>query len=206
MQNSVARFLLAMCFAVATSAADARSAGAKAPAKPVFYATSAACAAAGIFSRIECDNAFDNASAELRAQRLVFSSRIDCLVEFRLCERQGDDGAYTPVMLGVEIVKGRGGGLATPVLAVPTRQGLLPPQPIASLEGTASELGADGPEPVSLPTDHFQRLDPKDVREASGRFRRPDETFSSVFLLDAPPPRETAQQRRARLQEAPFVE
>jgi hypothetical protein len=209
LQTAAKRFLLPPLLLLGAAEAAARPSLSPMPPKPAFYATSAACAAARIFSKVECDNAFSSAFAEIRTRRLAFSSRIDCMVQFHLCERQGHDG-YAPVVLGVEIVKGRGGGLVTPVLAVPTPPGLLPQQPIAGPIESREDAADTEPlarRPILLPTDHFERVDVGDVREAWGRFRRLDEAVAPVSVADEPVrTRETPQQRRARLQEAPFIE
>lgn len=196
-------------------------------AKPAYYATSAACAAAKIFSPQQCDNAFRNAFAEMRARQLAFPSRIDCIVQFHLCERDGLNGTYAPLVLGVEIVQSRGGGFATPVLAAPTPQGLLPPQPIVRLQEDLPLSGNAAGRLALLPTDHFERVDPNSVREAWAHFRGRDETVLPSLVADAPmepdeaqpferwrlraakesaTPKETPEQRRARLQKAPFIE
>jgi len=203
--------LLLSCGAVC-AAADRAPRAAK-PAKPAFYATSEACAAAGIFGKSQCDNAFSNAEAQIRGRRLAFASRIDCLLRFRLCERlagRGAEGDYSPVVLGVEIVRGPGGGLATPVLATPTPRGLLPSLPIAirsaSLEDPREPESLVRRAPV-LPTDHFAPVDPGGVREAWAHFRPRAESPPEFNVEEEPAkPRETPQQRRVRLQDAPYVD
>jgi len=196
----------------ATASAEARGRAAEADAKPFFYATVEACAAGKVFSRGECDAAFGNALAAIRARRLFFASRIDCLLEFRLCERQDGVGGFVPALLGVELVRDRGGGAATPVLAVPTPRGLLPPQPIAGRAEPAlrerEPLAIVRRTVVALPTDHFEPVDPSGVRDAWTHFLpretpAPEPTF---FESEPDKPRESPQARRQRLESAPFVE
>lgn len=207
LQKAAGRFVLAALLVLSAGGrVNARAPLEGDSAKPAFYATSAACVAAKIFNRRECDNAFSNAVAQLRDRRLAFSSRIDCMLQFHLCEQQGQDGVYVPVVLGVEIVKGRRGAFATPVLAVPTPPGLLPPQSITSIVAPR-ETESVPRKLVLLPTDHFERVDPSGVREAWRHFRRREMGISPVFVADEPgKPRETPQQRRLRLLEAPFIE
>lgn len=184
------------------SSGDAAAARVREPAaKPAFYATSAACVAAGLFKKQECENAFANAAAEMREERFASSSRVDCILRFRLCERSEQEGLYSPVALGVEMTRASGVAYSTPVLAVATPQGLLPPRP--TVDVAAPPSGETRPL-MGLPTDHFERIDPRSVREAWSHFvPRQSEAFSA-FVTEADS--ESTQTRRARLQAAPYVE
>ena len=106
--------------------ADSRVTRAEFIEKPVFFATRGACAASKMFRTRECDNAFENAGVEMRARRLSFASKLDCMVQFELCERRSNASGrgFAPVMLGVEIIKGPSGGVAAPVIAIDTARGL----------------------------------------------------------------------------------
>jgi len=54
----------------------------------------------------------------LRDRAPKFAEKIDCVVKFRFCEKNGSD--FGPAALGVEIVRSRTGWSARPVLAVET--------------------------------------------------------------------------------------
>jgi len=170
--------------------------------KPVFFATRAACAASRIFRKLECDNAFDNAFAEIKARHLSFTSRMDCVARFRLCERAGGggapQGAFAPVMLGVEIAKRPGGGVAMPVLAVEATPGLFSPRPIASVHAPAARADQSA-----------GRVEPPDARRvqedgasdhASGPAGPAAAADKTVWMR-----RETPGEWRERLKNAPFI-
>ncbi|HXY59017.1 MAG TPA: hypothetical protein VEH76_10605 [Methylocystis sp.] len=203
-QNSVTGIisLTGLFFLNSCGGAAARETTHEPPAKPAFYATSAACVAAGQFKKQECENAFANAATEMREEQLSSPSRVDCILRFRLCERSGQEGLYAPVALGVEMVRTSGVAYSTPVLAVATPQGLLPSRPTVAL----APPPFDETRPImGLPTDHFERIDPRSVREAWSHFipRQPEE-IPAAFVTEADS--ESMQARRARLQTAPYIE
>jgi hypothetical protein len=189
-------------FFASADAAAARASVHQPAAKPAFYATSAACVTGGLFKKQECENAFDNAAAEMREEQLASPSRVDCVLRFRLCERSEQEGLYAPVALGVEMTRASGVAYSTPVLAVATPQGLLPPRPTVAMAEPPS--GETRPL-MGLPTDHFERIDPRSVREAWGRFvPRQGEPARADLVTEAKS--ESTQARRSRLLAAPYVE
>ena len=192
---------LAGLFFLSSSDGAAARATIQPPAKPAFYATSGACVAAGLFKKNECDNAFSNAASEMREERFASASRVDCVLRFRLCERSEQEGLYAPVALGVEMTRTSGVAYSTPVLAVATPQGLLPPRPTVA---TAPPPSSETRPLMGLPTDHFERVDPRSVREAWGHFT-PQQTEAFPALVTQAES-ESSQARRARLLAAPYVE
>lgn len=201
--NAIGIISLAALSFFSSGGGAARAAAREPPTKPAFYATRAACVAAGQFNKHECENAFSNAAAEVREERLSSPSRVDCVLRFRLCERTGEEGSYAPVALGVEMVRTSGVAYSTPVLAVATPQDLLPARPTVAM---APPPAPGEPRPLmGLPTDHFERIDPRSVREAWGHFiPRQPEAVPAAFVAEADS--EPTQARRARLQAAPYVE
>jgi len=190
-------------WAISTPAAAASNA------KSAFFATRSACVASGKFDRRECDNAFSNAFAQMRVRRLVFTSKIECAIRFRLCERpdnaSGDAGLFGPVMLGVEIVPGRGGAAATPVFAVENPHGLFAPTPIR-VAWAAPNGSAPATERADLPTDHFATVDPRGVRAQWAHFQPRRLVVHASARENFGSDRESEEARRARLREAPFVQ
>ena len=94
------------------------------------FASAAACRSSGLFSADDCVAAFDRAEILMRERAPHFPDRIDCVLSFKLCERQ--DGAYRPSMLGVDVRKAPGGTEAVPILAVEAPRGQFrdpPPAP-----------------------------------------------------------------------------
>lgn len=164
--------------------------------KSFFFATREACDAAGLFDKYECVNAFVNASTELKARAPTFVNRTDCLLRFGLCESDPVDGRYTPVLLGVEIFETRLGGLATPVLAVASPQGMFRPHPIQGLEQTDPSRAPGEAEAAGGPLAPVLVLPSADGRRVEAR--NPSD-FSRH-------PSETPAQRRERLLKAPFIE
>jgi hypothetical protein len=106
------------------------------------FASVAACRGSGVFSAGDCAAAFDQAAELMRARAPHFSNRIDCVLSYKLCERQ--EGGYQPSMLGVELRKTRGGTAARPVLAVEAPPDLFQtpaiPNPSNPLPQTAAGL------------------------------------------------------------------
>lgn len=100
--------------------------------KSYFYASRRACASAGQFSEQDCAAAFERVDALLRERVPKFADKIDCVVQFKLCERDDAEG-YLPAVLGVEIVRAPKGLVALPMLAIETPAELLrdpePPPP-----------------------------------------------------------------------------
>lgn len=164
--------------------------------KSFFFATREACDAAGLFDKYECVNAFVNASSELKTRAPTFLNKTDCLLRFGLCESDPVDGRYTPVLLGVEIFETRLGGLATPVLAVASPQGMFRPHPIQSVEpadpsrarGETEAAGGPLAPVLILPSADGRRVEARNPGDFSRR------------------PSETPAQRRERLLKAPFIE
>jgi hypothetical protein len=90
-----------------------------------FFASPEACRGSGVFSPADCAAAFARAADLMRERAPHFSDRIECVLAFKACVRQErQDGPYLPAMLGVEMIKGRGGAIARPALAVETPEGL----------------------------------------------------------------------------------
>ncbi len=191
---------------------------AAAPLKPAFFATPGACVASKIFSRSECDGAFGAALAEIRARGFTFTSQFDCVARFRLCERDGDAAmtsakhAFRPVMLGIEIAQGPRGRVAKPVFAVETPPEALLPKRAESVVGTTETRDAqENPENLpqrsaELPVDHFERVDSwEEIKKSWGRFQLKAAASPISPAAEDSHPRETPQQRRERLQNAPFI-
>lgn len=192
--------------------ADSRQTRAAPIEKPVFFATRAACAASKIFSAQECDNAFDNAVAEIKTRRLSFASRIDCMVRFRLCERFGgaSEAVFAPALLGIEIAKGPGGRVAAPVLAVETTPGFFPARSIASVYAPPTDTQGNSEDTQARAdrfSDHFALVDAGKIRENWTHFRTRQSAGSAASGDQAAwTRRETPQERRDRLKNAPFIE
>jgi len=89
----------------------------------LYFASPEACVASRAFERDECENAFANASFELRRSVGESSSRAECAQRFQLCERNKETGRYAPVMLGVELVNSTHGWTTAPILAVELTEG-----------------------------------------------------------------------------------
>jgi hypothetical protein len=184
-------------------------------AKSAFFATRAACVASKMFREQECDNAFDNALAAIQAHHFSFTSKFECAIRFRLCDRVEDaieaspKGAFAPILLGVEIIKESTDAVAKPVLAVETSSELFPFYSITSLyppkvpsppQEAIPQRGAD------LPTDHFALVDSREIRKAWAHFSANQAGRAPSADVDADlPRRETPQQRRERLRNAPFI-
>ncbi len=197
---------------VAVLCADSRPSRAGPFERSVFFATRAACATSKIFSVRECDNAFDNAVAEMKTRRLGLASRMDCISRFRLCERLGgaSEGAFVPVLLGIEIAKGPGGGVAAPVLAVEMTPGFFPARSIASVYAPRADTQGNHEDVQARAdqlTDHFELVDAGRIRENWAHFRTGQSAELAVSRDQAAGTRrETPQERRDRLRNAPFVE
>lgn len=86
------------------------------------FASPEACRGSGFFSASDCASAFVHAADLVRERAPHFADRIECVLSFKLCDRQ--DGSYLPSMLGVEMRNGPGGTVALPMLAVVTPRGL----------------------------------------------------------------------------------
>jgi len=187
--------------------------------RPAFFASPRACAASKLFSKQECDDGFGDALAEIRARGLTFMSQFECVARFRLCERV-DPGAeadskhaFRPTLLGIEIARGPGGRLSKPVFAIETSPELFPPNPTVSAVPLATEARG-GQESVQrvrrpsaeLPVDHFEVVDSQEIKRRWASFQLKAEDPSSAPVAAESRQRETAQQRRERLQNAPYIE
>jgi uncharacterized protein YgiB involved in biofilm formation len=204
------RLLLCSTFSLLAIGGGCFEGQARPIAKSYFFATREACAASGAFRKRDCEAAFANAFVQLREQAPSFSSRIDCQLRFRLCEIRRDDAAsersaqpiYGPVALGVEIADtGAGAVAAAPVFAVETPPGMFPARPVSRAYENHEQNALLAP-----PTDRFEpfsRLrapNSNELIEASG---------FSAFIQEkggGSQSRETQQDRRARLRNAPLVE
>jgi hypothetical protein len=185
--------------------------------KSAFFASPGACVASKAFDRTECDGAFGSALQQIGLRDFVFASQFECVARFRFCERvtAGADArrSFRPVLLGIEIVRGPRGCHAKPVFAVETPPELLAPRPQTSVvartrEGRGAATNALTPPRLSLgpPVDHFASVDFLAIKRRWSGFQRDAEISPSVSAATDMQPRETAQQRRERLQNAPFVE
>jgi hypothetical protein len=111
--------------------------------KSYFYASRRACASAGQFSEQDCAAAFERVDALLRERAPKFADRIDCVVQFKLCEQSAE--GYLPAVLGVEIVRAPKGLVALPMLAIESPPELLrDPEPAPPDRGYAAD-GAPQP-------------------------------------------------------------
>lgn len=183
---------------IALTLAGAFANGAHAAGKSFFFATREACNAVRLFNRNECANAFANAASEVRARAPSFAVKTECVLRFALCEVDHVSGHYSPIMLGVEIFDAGSGGLTEPVLGVANPPGLFQPHTIRSLVTVVSPPSEEDPSRAAslsssimqppLPSDHFVTFG--DAQDSS-------ETKHPV---------ETPAQRKARLQQAPFIE
>lgn len=165
-----------------------------------FFASVQACIAARNYEKRACINAFVNALAEIRERRLAFSSRADCVLRFRLCEKVEDGAdapagrAFAPVLLGVEISHGPKGLLAAPVFAIETPPDLFPPKPILQATEAAGEPFAG-------------RVNSASVREDGTRVGvRRSRNAAPRAVVKEERPRETPEQRLQRIRNAPFVD
>ncbi len=185
--------------------------------RPAFFASPRACAASKLFSKQECDNGFGDALAEIRG--LTFVSQFECVARFRLCERVGGGAeadskdAFRPTLLGIEIARGPGGRLSKPVFAVETPSELFPPKPpVSDVPQAAEARGAQGSvqkvrrPSAELPVDHFELVDSWEIKKRWARFQLEAEDPPTAPALAESGPRETAQQRRERLQNVPYIE
>ncbi len=170
------------------------------------FATAEACVASGRFSRQGCAHAFGNSLIELRERIARFPARWKCEAKYRLCEKDsGDEEAYRPTLLGVEIMTGAA-PTVTPILAVETPPRTFMPQPISRAIEPMPHF-AVGFAPI-LPAGRFHAKAKGAAEEASQSI---DEEMVDI---DASPPREDAgparressAARRQRLRAAPFVE
>jgi hypothetical protein len=108
-----------------------------------FFASKHACASSGAFSAQECSEAFARVEGLLRDRAPKFAERYECVVAFRLCDKDGD--AYRPASLGVEIVQSAKGLVVLPMLAVETPRDMLrePEAPPGDNERLANNLVPD---------------------------------------------------------------
>jgi hypothetical protein len=187
--------------------------------RPAFFASPRACAASKLFSKQECDDGFGDALAEIRARGLTFMSQFECVARFRLCERVGlgaeadSKHAFRPTLLGIEIARGPGGRLSKPVFAVETSPELFPPKPIVSAVPPAPEArgGQESVQKVrrpsaELPVDHFEVVDSWEIKKRWASFQLKAEDPPTAPAVAESRQHETAQQRRERLQNAPYIE
>jgi uncharacterized protein YgiB involved in biofilm formation len=212
------RFVFALFATMMTIAGNSPRAGAAPLGKLYFFATREACAASGVFRKSECDAAFTNAFDQLRDRAPSFASRADCQIRFRLCEPQRNESAtlstsgerrsYMPLAIGIEIARAGKGAVAAPALAVEAPRGMFAAQPV-SRAYVPGELGRDPNDTVkgaATPADRVEplsaggALDPQRSIEASGV------TNVEQKKGESSPPRETPQERRIRLRNAPLVE
>lgn len=184
-----------------------------------FFASPGACIASKILSKSECDEAFGAAIREMRSRGLYFASQFECVARFRLCERVdgpaelGATHTFRPVLLGIEIARGPRGRFAEPVFAVETPPEFLPPKPAAGVvprtrEGLGALTSAPKPPQLSpeLPIDHFEHVDSWDIKKRWSEFHL-DAAGPNSLPADADSrPRETPQQRRERIKNAPYIE
>ncbi len=190
--------------------------------KTYFFATRDACVASGAFSSRECASAFANARAEMRDKAPRFSAVGECRLHFRLCQPAFGDAparevlsyspveepAFVPQALGVEMIASSKGVEAAPTLAVETRNRIFPYFPVS--KGYEAEEGASRQAKASQKNDAI--LSPERFVPFAGR--KPFTgavTFAATALgaiegaTDAALA-ETREQRRQRLQSAPFVQ
>ncbi len=191
--------------------------------KSFFFATRDACYASAIFRKWECDNAFANASAQVRARAPTFAAKFECQLHFQLCQRrvdaapeteaeleaESDSLRYGPEMLGVEIFEGPAGIVTSPVLAVASPPGMFEAQPIARLVESAEE--PEKPKGAILPADRFLPLSTVKVDRGWSPFSQaPASAAAPTAQRDAekddPADEKSLTQRRERLRSAPFVE
>jgi len=121
--------------------------------KSFFFASSRACVSSGQFSAQECADAFDRVSALLHEHARKFAAEIDCVMKFKLCDKEAD--GYAPAALGVEIVRSSSGVTAVPMLAVETpREMWREPAPVSApppafVADVAQHLHVPGPDAKS---------------------------------------------------------
>jgi hypothetical protein len=197
--------------------AGAERAAAATPGKSYFFASRQACAVSGAFRKRDCDAAFANAEAELRDLAPTFSSRAECRLRFLYCETrriraEGDETGsivYSPLALGVEMVAAGSAVAAAPVLAVETPASLFPRYPTSrAYAARARESAVNGTLAYNaiLPADRFAPFPKDSASGALARFVPTAQAVEEEVPLDIASHEETAQERRARLKNAPFVE
>lgn len=113
--------------------------------KSFFFATRRACVESRYFPRSQCENAFNNVEAELRARAPTFAKKTECALRFGICEGDPQSRRFAPTMIGVEIFDARSGGKASPVLGKPNPAGLFAAHGIAREE--APDIATSSVEP-----------------------------------------------------------
>lgn len=187
--------------------------------KTYFFATREACVASGAFTARECIAAFANARQQLRDRAPRFETGSDCRLRFRLCdvsreESQEDDAlayapseavAYTPTALGVEIVATPKGAEAAPTLAVDTPARTFPYFPVSrryeAQRPESAQAGADPENPAILAADRFEPFSKCKPAKGATTF-----VASALGAIEGATHDESAEERRARLKAAPFIE
>ena len=121
----------------------------------MYFASPEACVASRAFERDECENAFANASFELRRSVGESSSRDECAQRFQLCERK-ETGRYAPVMLGVELMNSTHGWTTAPILAVELTQGHLKRRTILNAIDKTTKKSSTPPDWLALAAAGFR--------------------------------------------------
>jgi hypothetical protein len=188
--------------------------------KTYFFATREACAASEVFTALECAGAFANARLQLHDLAPKFASSGACRQRFRLCAEtrsEPEDGgafsdsaemsvAFMPIALGVEIVATPAGAAAAPTLAADTPAGLFPYFPTSRRYAARRFETAQPKENAAiLAPDHFEPFSKRKPFDGPLPF-----TASTLGVIvgstNDEPPSESAEERRARLKAAPFVQ
>ncbi len=121
-----------------------------------------------------------------------------------------EEPSYAPSALGVEIVASPNGVEAAPTLAVETRERLFPYYPVSKVyepeqEGRSEAARGDGERErqnaAILSPDHFEPFSKRKPVAGATTF-----TASALGAIEASSSRETRDERRMRLRNAPFVE
>jgi len=185
---------------------------------------------AGVFSGRQCAAAFANARAQLRDRAPRFAGSGECRLRFHMCDpihveaplADGDEDAmsyapteataYIPAALGVEIVASRNGVESAPTLAIETQEQLFSYYPVSRpyeprQQGETVAARSDGQSgqqnAAILAPDHFEPFSRRKPFAGSTTF-----TASALGAIESSTASgdETAEARRMRLRNAPFIE
>jgi len=176
------------------------------PGKSAFYASSTACVEQGRFKAAECAAAFERARQQM-GRVPGFSAKVECELRFGYCERRG--AGFAPAMLGVEMLEARGGAISQPALAVESPAGIFAERPATSPRSSVPAIEILGKTPIRptgkfIPFALFRNMSVF----ANGAIRSEQLEFEpgGDAALQHAERRENTDDRRRRLQAAPFIQ